>query len=180
MLWIIPVSGYITRPQDLVRAVAPQVKTVQHPVQLLGGQLDGIIADIWRCFETLGLQALEPEAEAVAFPVEDLYPVAGPIQKHKPYGVEHGSLDVQLDRGSQAVNGLSEVHRLGVQVDFFHFGARTHHVENLQRVYGRSAGRGQDFTCRWGLWSAYRVIAHCGGGHTPARCSALSGNHVFR
>src|SRR5690606_19769947 len=155
MLWIIPVSGYITRPQYLVRTVAPQVKTVQHPVQLLGGQLDGIIADIWRCFEALGLQALEPEAEAVAFPVQDLYPVAGPIQEHKQYGVEHGSIDVQLDQGCHGVDGLSEVRPLAAQLYSSRLGARTHHVENLQRVDGRPAWRGQNFTCRRGLWSAY-------------------------
>ena len=60
-----------------MRAVAPQVKTVEHPIQFLDTQHDGLVGGIGRCFKTLGLQALETKAEAVALPVEDFHPVTG-------------------------------------------------------------------------------------------------------
>ncbi len=34
---------------------------------------------------------------------------------------------IQLDQRSKAVDGLSEVHRLGVEVHFFDFGVGSHH-----------------------------------------------------
>jgi hypothetical protein len=43
------------------------------------------------------------------------------IQKNKKYGVEHGDFNIQLDKRSQAIDRLSEVHGLGVEVHFFDF-----------------------------------------------------------
>jgi hypothetical protein len=66
-----------------MRAVAPQVKTEQ-PVQFLDAQHDGFVGGIRGCFETFGLQALEPKAEAVALPVEDFHPITGgDLEKQK-------------------------------------------------------------------------------------------------
>lgn len=56
-----------------MRTVAPEIKTVEQPVQFLNRQHDGFICLIGGCFETLGLQALEPKAEAVAFSVKDFH-----------------------------------------------------------------------------------------------------------
>ncbi len=108
-------------------AVAPQVKTVEQPVQFLDVQDDGFVGGVGRGFETLGFQALEPKTEAVALPIEDFHSVTGAIQKNEKYRVEDRHLDIQLDQGGQAVDGLSEVHGFGVEVDFFDFGVGTHH-----------------------------------------------------
>ncbi len=77
-----------------MRTVTPEVKTVEHPVQLLDGQDNRFINHIRRCFKTLGLQALEPEAESVALPVQDLHAVARLVEENKKHWVEDGDLDV--------------------------------------------------------------------------------------
>ena len=110
-----------------MRAIAPQVKAVEQPVQFLDAQHDGLVGGIGRCFKTLGLQALEPKAEAVAFPIEDFHPVTVAIQKNKKHGIEHGHFDIQLDQGGQTVDGFSEIHRLGVELYLFDFGVGSHH-----------------------------------------------------
>ncbi|RMW07405.1 hypothetical protein ALO99_200139 [Pseudomonas coronafaciens pv. porri] len=70
---------------------------------------------------------LEPKAEAVALPIKYFHPVTVAIQKNKKHGVEHGDFDIQLDQRSKAVDGLSEIHRLGVEIHFFDFGVGSHH-----------------------------------------------------
>jgi hypothetical protein len=80
-------------------------------------------------FESLRFQALEPKAEAVAFPVQNLHPVARLVEENEKYGVEHGDLDIQLDQRSQAINGFSEVDRFGIEIHFFDFGVGSHHGE---------------------------------------------------
>ncbi|GEM_PF-2623521 len=65
-------SGYETRRQNLVWTVAPQVDAVEQPVQLVDRQLDGFVTGIGLGLETLGLQALEPEAEPIALPIKNL------------------------------------------------------------------------------------------------------------
>ncbi len=99
-----------------MRTVAPQVKTVEQPVQFLDAQYDGFVGGLGRGFETLGLQALEPKAEAVALPVEYFHPVTGAIQKNKKYRVEYRHLDIQLDQSGKTVDGFSKIHGLGVEV----------------------------------------------------------------
>src|SRR5690606_10562179 len=77
--------------------------------------------------ETLGLQPLEPQAEAVALPVEDFHLVAGAVEEHEQHRVEHFHLDIQRDQGGEAVDGFTEVDRLGVEVDLLDLGVGTHH-----------------------------------------------------
>lgn len=91
------------------------------------GQDDGFVGGVWGRFETLGFEALEPQAEAVAFPVQHLDAVTGLIEEDEEYGVEHGDFDVQLDQGGEAVDGFSKIHRLRVEVDFFDFAVGAHH-----------------------------------------------------
>ena len=74
--------------------VAPQVKTVEQPVQLLDAQHDGFVGGVGRSFKTLGFQPLEPKAEAVALPVEDFHSVAVAIQKDEKHRVEHSDFDI--------------------------------------------------------------------------------------
>ncbi|WP_432760548.1 TonB-dependent receptor domain-containing protein [Pseudomonas arabinosi] len=78
---------------------------------------------------SLGFLALEPKAEAVAFPVQNLHPVARLVEENEKYGVEHGDLDIQLDQRSQTINGFSEVDRFGIEIHFFDFGVGSHHGE---------------------------------------------------
>ena len=80
-----------------VKTFAPEVKSVQQPVQLLGAQHDGLVGSIERCFEPFALQVLEPKTEAVELPIQDFDPVAMVIQKDEKYRVEHGNFDIQLD-----------------------------------------------------------------------------------
>jgi hypothetical protein len=49
-----------------MRTITPEVIAIEHPVEFLDGQDNGFVCYIGRWFGTLGLQALEPEAEAVA------------------------------------------------------------------------------------------------------------------
>jgi len=48
-------SGHVTRRQDLMRAVSPEVDAVEQPVQFVDRQLDGLIAGIGLGLEALGL-----------------------------------------------------------------------------------------------------------------------------
>lgn len=106
----------------------PKVKAVEHPIELLDSQDNCFVSHIGRCFETLRLQALEPKAEAVALPVQDLHAVAWLVEEDEKHGVEHRDLNVQLDQGCQTVDGFSEIDGLGVQIRFFDFCIGTHHV----------------------------------------------------
>jgi hypothetical protein len=45
----------------------------------------------------LRLEALEPNAKAVALPVQNLNSVARLVEEHKKHWVEHRDLDIQLD-----------------------------------------------------------------------------------
>ena len=102
-------------------------EAVEQPVQFLDGQDNGFIGGVWRSFEAFGFEALEPEAEAVALPVQHLDAVTGFIEENEKDGVEHGDFNVQLNQGSETADGLSKIHRLGVEVDFFDFAVGAHH-----------------------------------------------------
>jgi hypothetical protein len=124
-----------------MRAVAPQIKTVEQPVQLLDRQHDGFVGVIGRCFETFGFEAFEPKTEAVALPVEDFHSIPVAIQKDEKHRVEHSDFDIQFDQGSETVNGFSKIHRLGVQIHFFHFCIGSHHdVQAPERNREQSIG----------------------------------------
>jgi hypothetical protein len=51
--------------------VAPQIKTVEQPVQFLNRQNNGFIRMVRGRFESFGFEALEPKAEAIALAIED-------------------------------------------------------------------------------------------------------------
>lgn len=110
-----------------MRTITPQTKTVEQPVQFLERQHDCFIADVGRGFETFGLEALEPKAKAVAFPISNLHAVAGFVEEDEKHRVEYGHFYVELDQRRKAVDGFSKVDGLGVEVDFFDFSVGTHH-----------------------------------------------------
>jgi hypothetical protein len=95
-----------------MRAVAPEVETVEQPVQFLGAQRNGLVGGIRRCFETLGIQVLEPKSEAVVLPIQNLHPVAGLVKKNKKHRIQYRHLYVKLDQRGEAVDGFSEVPRV--------------------------------------------------------------------
>src|SRR5690606_14270584 len=138
-------SGNETRCQDAVRAVAPEINAVEQPVQFIDRQLDGLVPGIGLGLETLGFQTLEPQAEAVAFPVEDFHLIAGAVEEHEQHRVEHFHLDIQRDQGGQAVDGFTKVDGLGVEVDLLDLGVRAHHgwrapMRNGERSILKTAG----------------------------------------
>ena len=110
-----------------MRAVTPEIKTIKQPIQLLDAQHNGFVGSVGRCFEPFRLETLEPKAEAVTLPVEDFHSVTVAIQKNKKDRIEYGDFDIQLDQSGQAVDGFSEIHRLGVEVHLFDFGVGSHH-----------------------------------------------------
>ncbi|UOB22683.1 hypothetical protein MRY17_18385 [Pseudomonas orientalis] len=73
------------------------------------------------------VQALEPKAEAVALPLQNLPAVAGSVEENEKYRVERCHFYIQLDQCGEAVDGFSEVHGLGLEIDFFDFGVGSHH-----------------------------------------------------
>jgi len=81
-----------------MRTVAPEIKTVEQPVQLLDAEDNRLVRGIGRRFEALGLQAFEPKAEAVALPVQDLHAVAGFVEKDEKHRIEHGHFYIQFDQ----------------------------------------------------------------------------------
>jgi len=66
--------------------VAPQIKTIEQPVQLLDRQHDGFVGVIGRRFEAFGFKALEPKEKAVGFPIQNLYLIAEFVEKDKSTG----------------------------------------------------------------------------------------------
>lgn len=83
-----------------MRTVAPQIKTIDQPVQLLNRQHDGFVGLIGRCFEAFGFKAFEPKAKAVAFPILNLHPIAGFVEKDEKYRIEHHHFDIRLHQCS--------------------------------------------------------------------------------
>jgi hypothetical protein len=66
-------------------------------------------ADI-RFVESVG----EPQAEAVAMPVQSFHLVVRAIEEDEQHRVEHRDLDILLDQGRQNIDGFAEFDRLGV------------------------------------------------------------------
>ena len=69
--------------------VAPQIKTIEQPVQFLDRQHVSLVGVIGRYFETFGLKAFESKAKAVAFPIQNLHPIAGVVEKDEKHRIDH-------------------------------------------------------------------------------------------
>ncbi|WP_455567090.1 hypothetical protein [Pseudomonas grimontii] len=50
------------------------------------------------CFKSFGFEALEPEAEAVAFPIQNLHAVAWLVEEDEKHRVEYRDFDIQFDQ----------------------------------------------------------------------------------
>lgn len=122
-----------------MRTVAPEVKAIEHPVEFLNRQDNRFVGGVWRCFESFGLQTLEPKAKAIALSVQDLHAVAWLVEEDEKYWIKDGDLDVQFDQCRQTVDRLSEVHGRGVQIHFFDFGIGSHHGELAPEGIGITA-----------------------------------------
>jgi hypothetical protein len=60
-------------------------------------------------------------------------------QKDEKHRVEHGHLDIQLDQSGKVIDGFSEVHGLGVEVNFFPLLHRVASWRRLQKELGSAA-----------------------------------------
>lgn len=132
-------SGHKSRRQNLMRSITPEVKTVEHPVELLDGQDDRLVGHIRCCLESLGLQALEPKTEAVAFPVQNLHAVAGFVEEDEQHGVEHCHPDIQLDHRSQPSMDFRKSTGLGYREHFFDFCIGSYHGRRAPEGIGSTA-----------------------------------------
>ena len=82
---------------------------------------------------------LKPKAEAIALLVQNLHAVTGLVEKDEKHGIEHRYFYVELDQRSEAVNGLSEIHGFGVEIDFFDFSIGSHHDQLAPGGIGSTA-----------------------------------------
>lgn len=80
-----------------MRTVTPEVKAVEHPVEFLNSQDNRFVRHVGRRFEAFGLKALEPKAEAVSLPLQDLHAVTRLVEENKKDWVKDRDLDIQLD-----------------------------------------------------------------------------------
>lgn len=70
------------------------VKTVEHPVEFLDSQDNGLVRYVGGYFETLKLQTFEQKAEAVALPIQYIHPVVWFFEEDEKHGIKDGNLDV--------------------------------------------------------------------------------------
>ncbi|WP_454835889.1 hypothetical protein [Pseudomonas lini] len=87
----------------------------------------------------------------------------GAIQENEKHRVEYSALEIQFDKGGETVDGFSEIHELGVEVNVFDFGVGTHQdVLAPERVRERNIGHQV-----WALNVGFVVRIHFGGYHRP-------------
>ena len=68
--------------QCLMRFVAPQIKAVEQPVELLRREAHRLAAEVARPLETFAFEALVPQAKAVPLPIQDAQFGAVTVDKH--------------------------------------------------------------------------------------------------
>ncbi|WP_409315336.1 hypothetical protein [Pseudomonas putida] len=72
-----------------------------------------------------------------------LIPPAKREPSHGKLRVEHSHLDIKLHQRGQPIDGFSEVAGLGVEINFFDFGVRSHHGERAPEKSEHSIGHQQ-------------------------------------
>ena len=82
------------------------------------------------------LTTLEPKAEAVAYPAQNLYSLVRLVEEDGKYGIEGRFFYVQLDKGREVVDGFSEVDRFGVDIHFLNFSSGRVMANGLLRESG--------------------------------------------
>jgi hypothetical protein len=81
------------------------------------------------------------------------------IQKNKKHGVEHGDFNIQLHQRSQAIDRFSEVHGLGIEVDFFDFSVGVHHWWRAPEMNWEHSIRDQMAAMNVGLMEQLRFLS---------------------
>ena len=110
-----------------MRALRPQVKAFEQPLQFLESQCVS-----WRCRdgrwpgEAFLLQPLVPQAEAIAVPVQGLDLIAAAVDEHVQSGAERVQSQFLLDQRCQPVDGFAKVDRSAVQIDCVNLAAGMH------------------------------------------------------
>lgn len=102
--------------------------------------LDDFVSDIGRDFKTFGLQAFEPEAEAVDFPIQDLHPTERLVEDNEKHWIENRHLDIEFDQRGQVIDSFLKVDRFGVEVHFSTLTSGRIIVRKLQKKREQSIG----------------------------------------
>jgi len=96
---------------------ASDIVAIEQPVQLLGGERNQFVNALARPVEAGFFQALLPQAEATAFPVEHLDTVSTSVAEHKEMLGERVEAETVLNQHRQAVDTLAEVDGIPAQID---------------------------------------------------------------
>ena len=94
-----------------MRLESEQIDSIQKPVELSSRKRHRLLVRFSWPWEAMFLEALVPEHEAVAFPVQDLHLVALAVAEGKELrseGVERKRL---LDQEGEAIDGLAIMRR---------------------------------------------------------------------
>jgi hypothetical protein len=141
-----------------MRTVAPEIKTVEQPVQFLNRQHDGFVGGIGRGFETLGLQALEPKAEAVALPIEDFTRLRGRFRKTKSTGSNTATLISSSTRAARPSMDFRKSTGLGYRYTFSTLASGRIMTDWLQKEIRSTASDIRFRLGMWASWSAYKGL----------------------
>jgi hypothetical protein len=109
-----------------MRAPLPQVKAIEQPVQLLAVQTHRGRRTA-RPMEAVALQALLPQHETIALPIQDLHPVTPPVGEREQLLGQRIKQQRFLHAGREPVDLQPKVHRLDAQVHRRQSIRRPHH-----------------------------------------------------
>ena len=165
-------SGQKPWSQKLVWRVAPQVKSIQQPIQLLNRQHSGVVDILRRSFKALGLETFEPNAEAVALPIQILHSIPGLVEENEKYRVENSHFYVQLDQGSKPSIDFLNSTAWG-RGRLFRLWRRVASWSWLLEKDGSTASGVSYWLEMWGSWSGYqklRLNDHTGQAESTSIC----------
>src|SRR5262245_9580865 len=117
-----------TKMQGFMRRTAPDIETIQQPVQGLAIDNHRLAADIARPFEALLLKPLVPEAKAVLLPVQNLDLVARAVDKNIQCWCEGIQPQGRLHQRRQAIDRLPKIHWLCAKIDLGDITCRAYHA----------------------------------------------------
>ena len=89
-----------------------QVEAIEQPIQLLSAQANHALCRRSWPMEAIFFQALLPQAETIALPIEDLDLVLTPVGEHEQPLGKRVLLQRLLDQYRQAIYPLAEIDRI--------------------------------------------------------------------
>jgi len=106
--------------------IFPQIEAFEQPAELLQTDGSGELVGVLWPDEFVALQALLPQAEAVAMPVQRLDLVARSIGKNVQSAGKRAQAQFQLHEHRKTIYALSEINGLATQVDLIEGAAWVH------------------------------------------------------